>query len=95
LSADEVHSICEQIKEGRLNPSLKTHINHVKHVQQIVSDKQRPTEKKDVEKDDDPICCPKCGSPMVKRKAKRGANAGKEFWGCSAFPRCKKIVPMD
>ena len=29
--------------------------------------------------------CPKCGKPMVRRVAKRGAAAGKAFWGCSEF----------
>lgn len=29
--------------------------------------------------------CPKCGEPMARRVAKRGAAAGKFFWGCSAF----------
>lgn len=29
--------------------------------------------------------CPKCGKPMVRRVAKRGATAGKPFWGCSDF----------
>ncbi|MFC5772014.1 restriction endonuclease [Thauera sinica] len=33
--------------------------------------------------------CPACGTPMVKRTAKRGANAGEEFWGCSAYPACR------
>ncbi len=33
--------------------------------------------------------CPKCGAPMVLRRAKKGANAGKEFWGCSRWPGCK------
>lgn len=37
--------------------------------------------------------CPKCGEPMVLRKAKSGANAGQEFWGCSAFPKCRTVVP--
>jgi len=32
--------------------------------------------------------CPKCGKPMVKRMAKKGANSGKEFWSCSDFPKC-------
>jgi len=27
--------------------------------------------------------CPKCGSDMVLRTAKRGMNAGEQFWGCS------------
>lgn len=33
--------------------------------------------------------CPKCGSDMVKRVARQGANSGKEFWGCVAYPKCK------
>lgn len=32
-------------------------------------------------------CCPRCGQPMVQRLAKRGAAAGKAFWGCSDFSR--------
>jgi restriction system protein len=32
--------------------------------------------------------CPKCGARMIKRVARQGKNAGKEFWGCSAYPRC-------
>ncbi len=35
------------------------------------------------------MICPKCGSKLVLRVAKKGANAGKSFYGCSAFPRCK------
>ncbi|MDP2153869.1 MAG: restriction endonuclease [Methylotenera sp.] len=33
--------------------------------------------------------CPLCGSAMVKRTARKGANAGNEFWGCSAYPECR------
>lgn len=33
--------------------------------------------------------CPLCGSAMVKRIARKGANAGNEFWGCSAYPGCR------
>ena len=35
--------------------------------------------------------CPTCGSAMIKRTAKLGANAGGEFWGCSKFPRCRGV----
>lgn len=30
--------------------------------------------------------CPLCGSPMVLRTDK---SAGKQFWGCSAYPDCR------
>ena len=32
--------------------------------------------------------CSRCGAGMVKRIAKEGVRAGKEFWGCSNFPEC-------
>jgi restriction system protein len=39
--------------------------------------------------------CPKCGAEMVKRIARQGVNAGKEFWGCSTFPKCNGNLPYD
>lgn len=37
------------------------------------------------------LACPQCGSSMVKRKARKGSNAGAEFWGCSKFPTCRGV----
>jgi Topoisomerase DNA binding C4 zinc finger. len=28
---------------------------------------------------------------MILRKATKGENAGKQFWGCSGFPKCRYI----
>ena len=39
--------------------------------------------------------CPECGKPMFRRIQKRGRNQGREFWGCSDFPQCKGIRPID
>ena len=39
----------------------------------------------------DPVC-PRCSGPMVRRVAKSGENAGKEFWGCTKFPACRGVV---
>jgi restriction system protein len=36
-----------------------------------------------------PPLCPLCDAPMSKRAARKGSKAGNEFWGCTAFPRCK------
>jgi ssDNA-binding Zn-finger/Zn-ribbon topoisomerase 1 len=36
--------------------------------------------------------CPKCGSEMVQRVAKKGPHPGKEFWDCSKFPDCRGVV---
>jgi restriction system protein len=35
--------------------------------------------------------CPGCGSDMVLRTARKGRNAGGQFWGCSRFPDCRGI----
>ncbi len=32
---------------------------------------------------------------MERRTAKKGPNAGSEFWGCSTFPQCKGTLPLD
>lgn len=38
--------------------------------------------------------CPVCSSAMVKRQAKNGQYAGKWFWACSGYPKCRKIVAV-
>lgn len=38
--------------------------------------------------------CPRCGSPMALRTAKKGASAGSQFWGCTQYPGCKGTRPM-
>jgi hypothetical protein len=39
--------------------------------------------------------CPNCSTVMVKRVAKRGNHAGKTFWACSAFPKCRTIEAIS
>lgn len=81
LSDSEVLAICTRIQSGRLNPSIRTHIDHVKHVKAIVEEKQRQ---------DDSVC-PKCGKPMILRTTRSVDNQGKQFWGCSGFPKCRTV----
>ena len=38
--------------------------------------------------------CPRCGSSMVVREAKKGPSAGNKFLGCSKFPACKGTLPL-
>ena len=35
--------------------------------------------------------CPNCSTVMVKRVAKNGKQAGKSFWACKAYPKCKTV----
>jgi ssDNA-binding Zn-finger/Zn-ribbon topoisomerase 1 len=39
--------------------------------------------------------CPKCDLDMVRRQGKSGALAGKAFWGCQHYPKCRSVLPID
>lgn len=39
--------------------------------------------------------CPKCNATMVKRQAKQGPHAGKYFWACSGYPKCRQVVAIE
>lgn len=59
-------------------------------VRQTISGRAIP-EKAVVKNAGTPIC-PKCGTQMVIRTAKRGDQKGEEFWGCKNYPKCREIV---
>lgn len=82
LTQDQVYEAIEAIRNGRLKPSLKTNRDHVAHVKEIIDSKK--SEK----------TCHKCGSSMVLRESKNGANAGRKFWGCSTFPKCRAMAKI-
>jgi hypothetical protein len=38
--------------------------------------------------------CPKCGVKMVLRTASKGEHQGKQFYGCSNYPKCRVTLPV-
>ncbi len=58
-------------------------------LQRIIADTPPPETKN---KQEVAPVCPRCGSAMVKRVAKRGRNIGEQFWGCSRYPKCRATV---
>lgn len=83
LSENRVAEAIRIIESGRFERSFKTHGEHVKHVKEIIKKKQNEK------------ICPRCGNHMILRTAKKGANSGKQFWGCSQFPKCKGILKAN
>ncbi len=77
LLQKEVVDIVNSIESERLSRSFKTNREHIKHVKKIIEEKDRKN------------LCPKCGSELILRVAKKGANAGNEFYGCSNYPKCR------
>jgi len=41
------------------------------------------------------LVCPQCGSPMLLRTARSGANTGHRFGGCSNYPRWRGIMACE
>lgn len=35
------------------------------------------------------VVCPFCGGQLILRTAKKGTNTGRQFYGCSNYPKCK------
>jgi restriction system protein len=82
LNDNEVQEICSAIKSGRLTPSIRTQLDHVRHVKTIVEKKANDNS------------CPKCGMPMVLRTSRKGNTQGNQFFGCSAYPKCKTVKQL-
>ena len=78
LSEARAQKAIAQIQSNRLTPSWETHRQHVHQLKK----RSHPTAER---------ICPKCGNPMVLRTAKRGRNTGNQFWGCSAYPKCRMV----
>jgi restriction system protein len=38
--------------------------------------------------------CPKCESEMRLITARKGGDAGSQFWGCSTYPKCRYTMPF-
>jgi restriction system protein len=68
---EEVDQIYEAIKTGMLFKGWSTRRQHLNSIKGRYSSAR---------------ACPKCGGELVLRTARKGANAGKQFYGCSRFP---------
>lgn len=108
LSEAEVENVLKTIEDKRLAPGFKTHRNHVAYVKDQVAQKRSSSgspKRPDLQpRTEAPITtpqaglqaeliCPRCGSKLILRTAKQGANAGQRFWGCSAYPQCRHTTP--
>ena len=81
LSEGQVAAICAAIETVRMKPSWGTNRRHARNLRQ--------------RKDGAPSRpCPRCGRTMLLRTAKRGPEAGEQFWGCQGFPFCRHKKPQ-
>jgi predicted RNA-binding Zn-ribbon protein involved in translation (DUF1610 family) len=77
----DVNAMLQTLQTGRRAPTRATHREHVQNLKR----RSDPTAERQ---------CPKCGNALLVRTAKSGAKAGQQFWGCSAFPKCRTMQSL-
>ncbi|EMD1174225.1 NERD domain-containing protein [Vibrio harveyi] len=83
FSDNDYARLTESINRLKLKRGVITDLKHRKHVKEVVTSKASSNQ------------CPRCGSEMVLRETKRGENIGKQFWGCSTFPKCRAVKQFN
>ena len=81
-SAAEVQHLHTRLQASRLPATRATDRQHVR---QLVERHKAAARQR----------CPQCASPMVLRTARTGTNAGQPFWGCSCYPQCRGVLPVQ
>jgi len=76
--------LAHKLETKKLQPSIKTHVAHIKHVKEIIKDKEQTNEITNVELA--ASLCPRCNSELVPRKNRK---TKKGFIGCSSYPKCR------
>lgn len=77
----DVNAMLQTLQTGRRAATRATHREHVQNLKR----RSDPTAERQ---------CPKCGNALLVRTAKSGAKAGQQFWGCSAFPKCRTMQSL-
>lgn len=96
----EIASSKKQMKEraesllSKTSEKRKDYVEKYKKIIEKVKSKKEEG-KEETQKQEETLICPKCGAPMVLRVAKKGEKAGKKFYRCSQFPKCRFIMNIE
>lgn len=77
IPQNQIETIIEQQDAVVIDTTNETPVEIIKP--EIIDDEQQV------------LKCPKCNGDLILRTATRGANKGKQFYGCSNYPKCKYI----
>lgn len=102
VSEDKINELYERLKK-LTNVGEAVKAAHIENIEKKYKQQPANDQKKDMDNNtaavkenakcdiitEEILACPQCGSPLVLRTAKKGSNAGKQFYGCSTFPKCR------
>lgn len=108
LNKEQVESIYEalEILTHVDNATKMAHIDHINekyknNSSEVCTTLCAPAVKKEIPSEtltaqpEDAAVCPKCGGALILRVAKKGPNAGNQFYGCSNYPKCRYTKNID
>lgn len=85
IKAAHVELIQERYMKREETPARKTEAIDTIKTEEIEQHSDTDTS------DSNSIKCPKCGENLMLRTARKGENAGKNFYGCSNYPNCRFV----
>ena len=88
---EEVSALYEKLKL-LTNADAATKAAHIDHIRKVYQGQKSQEESQAAT---DNKLCPRCGKTLVLRTVRSGANAGKQFWGCSGYPSCKYTENLE
>lgn len=81
FTEQQVAALLQSLQSQRLAPGFATQRAHVANLRKRTDASATQL-------------CPRCGKAFVLRTTRSGTNAGKEFWGCSGYPKCRMVREM-
>lgn len=94
LDAEKVNAVYEKLKVlTDVNEATKA--AHIENINVKYKSPKKPEPAADAADPQETLICPRCGGNLVLRVARKGANAGSSFYGCSNYPKCRFVLAAD
>lgn len=95
LTAEQIQELYEKLYPYT-QVDAATKAQHIENIENKTGNAPAPTPipSKQERKIDTDERCPKCGGALILRTARRGANAGNQFMGCSNYPQCRYMLNL-
>lgn len=85
LTNEQIERAYQKIQLARLENTVENDEKHVQSIKQRHEDNANKAH----------LICPQCGAKLALRTAKKGAFAGQNFYGCTAYPRCRYVQNIN
>ena len=103
LSDSDINKIYDTLYPNT-QVSSDTKQKHVQNIQEhlekqemseVIIEMKTISSEEDMANEESSLICPKCGANLLLRTSRKGENAGKQFYGCQGYPKCRYIKNID